>query len=175
MLDSQQGYFSDFAGQQREDRRESYSGGPHRYSQSEPFSPTMQNAPPLLTAADLRGGAAVHQMPLEPRDIPFPICDPHNPGTEMSQFENVAMVLRHRAKTNAKQPAYWVLDQRGKEVVSITWEKLASRAEKVAQVIRDKSSLYRGDRVALIYTEAEIIEFAVALMSQLMIYEITNG
>jgi acyl-CoA synthetase (AMP-forming)/AMP-acid ligase II len=164
MLDSQQGYFSDFAGQQREDRRESYSGGPHRYSQSEPFSPTMQNAPPLLTAADLRGGAAIHQMPLEPRDIPFPICDPHSSLTEMSQFENVAMVLRHRAKTNSKQPAYWVLDQRGKEVVSITWEKLASRAEKVAQVIRDKSSLYRGDRVALIYTEAEIIEFAVALM-----------
>src|SRR5271156_3470387 len=164
MLDSQQGYFSDFAGQQREDRRESYGGGPHRYSQSEPFSPTMQNAPPLLTAADLRGGAAIHQMPLEPRDIPFPICDPHSSFTEMSQFENVAMVLRHRAKTNSKQPAYWVLDQRGKEVVSITWEKLASRAEKVAQVIRDKSSLYRGDRVALIYTEAEIIEFAVALM-----------
>lgn len=164
MLDSQQGYFSDFAGQQREDQRESYTGGAQRYSQSEPFSPTLQNAPPLLTPADLRGGAAVHQMPLEPRDIPFPICDPHSSLTEMAQFDNVAMVLRHRAKTNAKQLAYWVLDQRGKEVVSITWEKLASRAEKVAQVIRDKSSLYRGDRVALLYTEAEVIEFAVALM-----------
>ena len=164
MLDSQQGYFSDFAGTQREDPRESYGGGPHRYSQSEAFSPTMQNAPPPLSAADLRGGAAVHQMPLEPRDIPFAICDPHNSLTEMSKFENVAMVLRHRAKTNPKQPACWVLDQKGKEVVSITWEKLASRAEKVAQVIRDKSSLYRGDRVALIYTEAEVIEFAVALM-----------
>jgi acyl-CoA synthetase (AMP-forming)/AMP-acid ligase II len=57
-----------------------------------------------------------------------------------------------------------VLDQKGKEIASITWDKLASRAEKVAQVIRDKSNLYRGDRVALIYRDTEVIEFAVALM-----------
>lgn len=162
MLDSQ-GYFSDFAGQQREEL-ELYDGGGHRYSQSEITSPTAQVAPPFLSPGELAGGAAVHQMPLEPREVPFAICDPHDSTFEMSRFENIAMVLRHRAKTNPKQAAYWVLDQRGKEIVSITWEKLASRAEKVAQVIRDKSSLYRGDRVALIYTEAEIIEFAVALM-----------
>jgi len=103
-------------------------------------------------------------MPLEPREVPFAICDPHDVNVEMSRFDNLAMVLRHRAKTNAKQAAYWVLDQKGKELNSITWEKLCSRAEKVAQVIRDKSSLYRGDRVALIYTENEIVEFSVALM-----------
>ena len=164
MLDAQQQFFSDFAGQQREDQQEAYGGGMHRYSQSDVTSPTAQAAPPLLSATDLAGGSAVHQMPLEPREVPFAICDPHDATFEMSRFENIAMVLRHRAKTNPKQAAYWVLDARGKELVSITWEKLASRAEKVAQVIRDKSSLYRGDRVALIYTEAEVIEFAVALM-----------
>ncbi|RMZ83893.1 hypothetical protein DV737_g1449, partial [Chaetothyriales sp. CBS 132003] len=164
MLDSQQGYFSDFAGQQREEQAEAYGGSLQRYSQTELTSPTLQAAPPLLSAADLAGGAAVHQMPLEPREVPFAICDAHDSTFEMSRFENIAVVLRHRAKTNPKQPAYWVLDAKGREVVSITWEKLHSRAEKVAQVIRDKSSLYRGDRVALIYTEAEIIEFAVALM-----------
>jgi acyl-CoA synthetase (AMP-forming)/AMP-acid ligase II len=163
MLDSQQGYFSDFAGQQR-DEQEAYGGGLHRYSQSDITSPTTQVAPPFLSAGDLTGGAAVHQMPLEPREVPFAICDPHDSTFEMSRFENIAMVLRHRAKTNPKQAAYWVLDQKGKEVVSITWEKLASRAEKVAQVVRDKSSLYKGDRVALIYTENEVIEFAVAIM-----------
>lgn len=163
MLDSQQGYFSDFAGQQR-DEQEAYGGGLHRYSQSEIQSPTTQVAPPFLSAGDLAGGAAVHQMPLEPREVPFAICDPHDSTFEMSRFENIAMVLRHRAKTNPKQSAYWVLDQKGKEMVSITWEKLASRAEKVAQVVRDKSSLYKGDRVALIYNENEVIEFAVALM-----------
>ncbi|RMZ92038.1 hypothetical protein DV736_g707, partial [Chaetothyriales sp. CBS 134916] len=164
MLDSQQGYFSDFAGQQREEQAETYGGALQRYSQTELISPTLQAVPPLLSSSDLAGGAAVHQMPLEPREVPFAICDPHDSTFEMARFENIAVVLRHRAKTNPKQPAYWVLDSKGKEVVSITWEKLHSRAEKVAQVIRDKSSLYRGDRVALVYTEAEIIEFAVAMM-----------
>jgi len=164
MLDSQQGYFSDFAGQQREDQQENYGGHVHRYSHSEITSPTAQMAPPLLGAGELAGGAAVHQMPLEPREVPFAICDPHDSHFEMSRFENIPLVLRHRAKTNPKQAAYWVLDQKGKELVSITWDKLCSRAEKVAQVIRDKSSLYKGDRVALIYTENEIIEFTVALM-----------
>lgn len=164
MLDSQQGYFSDFAGQQRDDQQEHYGGNIHRYSQGELTSPTAQTAPPFLGAGELAGGAAIHQMPLEPREVPFAICDPHDSHIEMSRFENIAAVLRHRAKTNPKQAAYWVLDQKGKELVSITWEKLCSRAEKVAQVIRDKSSLYKGDRVALIYTENEIIEFAVALL-----------
>ncbi|EAW07327.1 putative AMP binding domain protein [Aspergillus clavatus NRRL 1] len=165
MLDSQQAYFSDFAGQQRGDYRDSYGGGFHRYSQSDTFSPTANMAPPLLPASELPHGAAVnHLLPLEPRDIPFAVHDPHDKNTLMSNFENIPAVLRYRARTHPKQPAYWVLDQKGKEIASITWEKLASRAEKVAQVIRDKSNLYRGDRVALIYRDSEVIEFAVALM-----------
>lgn len=162
MLDSQQGYFSDFAGQQRDEPQEAYGGGPHRYSQPDAFSPTAGQAPPLLSSGDLP--SMVHQLPLEPRDVPFAVHDPHDPSFQMSKFDNIAMVLRHRAKTNAKQPAYWVLDNKGKEIASITWDKLASRAEKVAQIIRDKSSLYRGDRVALIYRSSEVIEFAVAVM-----------
>jgi acyl-CoA synthetase (AMP-forming)/AMP-acid ligase II len=104
------------------------------------------------------------QMPLEPREVPFAIHDPHDGNTPMSNFDNLAAVLRHRGRTIAKLPAYWVLDSKGKEIASITWDKLASRAEKVAQVIRDKSSLYRGDRVALIYRDTEIIDFAIALL-----------
>ncbi|KAL4809188.1 hypothetical protein BDV18DRAFT_76531 [Aspergillus unguis] len=165
MLESQQGYFEDFAGQQQEDYRDSYGGGFHRYSQSDAFSPTANMAPPLIPASELPQGALVdHLLPLEPRDIPFAVHDPHDKNTPMSNFDNIPTVLRHRARTSGKQPAYWVLDQKGKEIASITWEKLASRAEKVAQVIRDKSNLYRGDRVALIYRDSEIIEFAVALL-----------
>ena len=166
MLDSQQGYFSDFAGQQRDDYRESYGGGFHRYSQSgEAFSPTANMAPPFIPASDLQHGPAIeHLLPLEPREIPFAVNDPHDKNIPMSNFENIPAVLRHRARAHPKQPAYWVLDQKGKEIASITWDKLASRAEKVAQVIRDKSNLYRGDRVALIYRDTEVIEFAVALM-----------
>ncbi|KAL2871944.1 putative AMP binding domain protein [Aspergillus lucknowensis] len=165
MLESQQGYFSDFAGQQQEDYRDSYGGGFHRYSQSDAFSPTANMAPPLIPASELTHGPAVeHLLPLEPRDIPFAVHDPHDKNTPMSNFDNIPTVLRHRGRTCGKQAAYWVLDQKGKEIASITWEKLASRAEKVAQVIRDKSNLYRGDRVALIYRDSEVIEFAVALM-----------
>ncbi|OJJ45586.1 hypothetical protein ASPZODRAFT_133429 [Penicilliopsis zonata CBS 506.65] len=165
MLESQQGYFSDFAGQQNEDYRDSYGGGFHRYSQSDTFSPTANIPPPFIPASDFPHGAALgHLLPLEPRDIAFPVNDPHDQNIAMSNFDNIPAVLRHRARTHPKQPAYWVLDQKGKEIASITWEKLHSRAEKVAQVIRDKSNLYRGDRVALIYRDAEIIEFAVALM-----------
>ncbi|KAF3348004.1 hypothetical protein VD0002_g3557 [Verticillium dahliae] len=171
MLDST-GYFSGFTGQQAFDhgpappsRGDDYPPHPHRYSSGEAFSPTAAMAPPLLTANDLPPPEGLeYQMPLEPREVPFAIHDPHDANTPMSKFDNIAAVLRHRGRTASKMPAYWVLDNRGKEMASITWDKLASRAEKVAQVIRDKSSLYRGDRVALIYRDSEIIDFAIALL-----------
>lgn len=161
MMDSQ-GYFSDFTGNQMQDHgpRESY-GGPQRYSMGEAFSPTALVPPPLMRD-DLP--AHVHQLPLEPRDVPFAVYDPHNNNIPMSKFDNIGAVLRHRGKMQARQPAYWVLDPKGKETASITWDKLASRAEKVAQLIRDKSNLYRGDRVALVYRDTEVIEFAIALL-----------
>ncbi|KAH7329401.1 acyl-CoA ligase [Stachybotrys elegans] len=165
-LQDAQAYFSDFAGQQHYDHAQTAEyGGPQRYSASEAFSPTAAMAPPMLTANDLPPPELLeYQLPLEPREVPFAIQDPHDSNTPMSKFDNIAAVLRHRARTTAKVPAYWVLDSKGKEIASITWDKLASRAEKVAQVIRDKSSLYRGDRVALIYRDTEIIDFAIALL-----------
>ncbi|CAM1505230.1 Fc.00g108670.m01.CDS01 [Cosmosporella sp. VM-42] len=167
LLDSQ-GYFSDFAGQQHYDQTQQtieYNAPQQRYSSSDAFSPTAAMAPPMLTASDLPPPEVLeYQLPLEPREVPFAIHDPHDKTTPMSKFDNIAAVLRHRARTTAKRPAYWVLDSKGKEIASITWDKLGSRAEKVAQVIRDKSSLYRGDRVALIYRDSEVIDFAIALL-----------
>lgn len=164
MLESQQNYFSDFAGHQNQKQRDSY-GGPNRYSTTDTFSPTAAMAPPMLRNSDLPPPGAIHYLaPLEPRDVPFAVYDPHNGNIPMSKFDNIAAVLRHRARTNPKQPAYWVLDQKGREFSSVTWEKFASRAEKVAQVIKDKSSLYSGDRVALVYRDVEVIDFAVAFM-----------
>ena len=165
MMDAQQGYFADFAGQQmQEPARDSY-GGPTRYSQGDTFSPSAAIPPPMLSASDLpSAGVADCMMPLEPRDVPFDVFDPHNGNVPMSRFETIGAVLRHRGKSNSRQIAFWVLDQKGKETGSITWEKFHGRAEKVAQVIRDKSNLYRGDRVALVYRDSEVIDFAVALM-----------
>ncbi|KAF2265245.1 acetyl-CoA synthetase-like protein [Lojkania enalia] len=163
MLDAQQGYFSDFTGQQMQDTRDSY-GGPSRYSTGDAFSPTAMIPPPILGHNDLPSGAVESMLPLEPRDLPFDVYDPHNPNILMSKFDNIGAVLRHRGRVQPRQIAFWVLDSKGKETASITWEKVASRAEKVAKVIRDKSSLYRGDRVALVYRDSEVIEFAVALL-----------
>jgi acyl-CoA synthetase (AMP-forming)/AMP-acid ligase II len=164
MVDAQH-YFSDFAGQQAYDHNIGEYGGPQRYSASDAFSPTAAVAPPMLTANDLPPPEVLeYQLPLEPREVPFAIYDPHDGNTPMSKFDNIAAVLRYRGRISAKLPAYWVLDSKGKEIASITWDKLASRAEKVAQVIRDKSSLYKGDRVALIYRDSEVIDFAIALM-----------
>lgn len=160
MLDSQQGYFSDFAGPGEGDARESYGGGGSRYS-VEPFSPSATAAPPPV---EMPTGMVQSMIPLEPRDVPFDAFDPHNGNIPMSKFDNIGAVLQHRGKANGRTPAFWVLDVRGKEVVSITFEKLHSKAEKVAQVIKDKSNLYRGDRVALVYRDSEIIDFAVALL-----------
>lgn len=165
------GYFSDFTAQGHADLRQSENNYTHntmnRYSTDGmlPFSPCVAVPPPMLSAADLPPPGAVNYMlPLEPRDVPFAVYDPHNVNVPMSKFDNLASVLRYRAGTNPKQYAYIVLDTKGREMAAISWEKLASRAEKVAQVIRDKSNLYRGDRVALVYREIEIIEFAVALL-----------
>lgn len=104
-------------------------------------------------------------MPLEPREIPDTMRDPHNTAVAMAKFDNLPSILRHRAKTNATHTAIVTLDDaKGKDVNVITWEKLASKAERVAQMIRDKSNLYRADRVALLYQDSEVVEFAVAIM-----------
>ncbi|KND87936.1 Uncharacterized protein C56F8.02 [Tolypocladium ophioglossoides CBS 100239] len=165
-LQDSQGFFSDFTGQQHYDHHQSGEyGAQQRYSSSDAFSPTAAMAPPMLTASDMPPPEVLeYQLPLEPREVPFAIYDPHDADTPMSGFSNMAAVLRHRARKTAKVPAYWVLDNKGKEIASITWDKLASRAEKVAQVIRDKSSLYRGDRVALVYRDSEVIDFAIAML-----------
>ncbi|KAF1914553.1 hypothetical protein BDU57DRAFT_297488 [Ampelomyces quisqualis] len=164
MLEVNQGYFSDFTGQQMHDHRDSY-GGPNRYSSADAFSPTAAMPPPMMNPNDLPGAGVIDTMlPLEPRDLPFDVYDPHNPNIKMSKFDSIGAVLRHRGRTQPRQTAFWVLDPKGKEVASITWDKVASRAEKVAKVIRDKSNLYRGDRVALVYRDTEMIEFVVALM-----------
>ncbi|KAA8893051.1 hypothetical protein FN846DRAFT_788476 [Sphaerosporella brunnea] len=172
-------YFSDFTAQAYEPGRESmqlrrpeseYNQQQqmmHRYSVGEGpgFSPTAAIPPPMLNTGDLPSpGVTNTLMPLEPRDVPFAIDDPHNPNIPMSKFDNIAIVLRHRARSIPKQQAYIVLDNKGKEVAACSWEKLGARAEKVAQVIREKSGLYRGDRVALVYRDVELIDFAVALL-----------
>lgn len=96
------------------------------------------------------------QKPLDPRDVASHI-EPKRSS------DNLAMILRKRAKLSEKEPAVLVLDERGRESKVITWDKLYYRAEKIAQQIKNKAALYPGDRVCLIYQNVEIIDFMVAL------------
>ncbi|TPX58379.1 hypothetical protein PhCBS80983_g03162 [Powellomyces hirtus] len=84
-------------------------------------------------------------------------------GATLNAFPTIASLLRFRAQKQPKQIAFTVTDHKGRDVASITYEKLNARAEKVAQTIKDKSSLKRGDAVALLYRRSEAIESVVAL------------
>ncbi|CDK29063.1 unnamed protein product [Kuraishia capsulata CBS 1993] len=95
------------------------------------------------------------QRPLEARQL-----QDLNPN---DSFGNLPSILRHRGVTYAREVAIALVDARGKEIQSITWEKLYLKSEKIAQQIRDKSGLYRGDRVCLVYQNHEVSEFVVAL------------
>lgn len=96
------------------------------------------------------------QKPLDPRDVSSHV-------ENSNEFDNLAMILRKRAKLYEKEPALLVIDDKGKESKVITWDKLYYRAEKIAQQIKNKAALYPGDRVCLIYQNVEIIDFMVAL------------
>ncbi|PKC08724.1 acetyl-CoA synthetase-like protein [Rhizophagus irregularis] len=102
-------------------------------------------------------------MPFEPRELPFENLDPLNPSMSLSNFADIAALLRYRGQTTPKKTAFIVLDQKGREVHEWTWEKLHLKAEKMAQVISKDSGLMKGERVALIYRKAEILDFLVAL------------
>ncbi|KAH3668534.1 hypothetical protein OGAPHI_002288 [Ogataea philodendri] len=94
------------------------------------------------------------QKPLDPRDVD---------ETSENEFSNLPSILRHRGSLYKKEPAIVIIDAKGKETQSISWERLYLRAEKIAQKIKNKAALYPGDRVCLIYQNTEIIDLVVAI------------
>lgn len=113
-----------------------------------------RNSPSVAESLPPEGGTEL-QMPLDPRVIyDIPTND---------NFDTLAAMLRHRGTTYQKELALMIVDSKGKESVTMTWEKLYLKAEKVAQQIRDKSGLYKNDRVCLIYQNVEVVEYTIAL------------
>jgi len=84
-------------------------------------------------------------------------------GTMMSSFSTIVAVLRFRAHLEQKSTSVSIVDQKGKEISSMNYERLNSRSEKVAQVLKERGTLKKGDCVALLYKSSEILEFMVAL------------
>lgn len=110
---------------------------------------SRQESTPPSTTTEL-------QKPLDPRVINSEI-------TNVGSFDTLATILRHRSSTYQREVALVIVDSKGKESVTVTWEKLYLKAEKVAQQIRDKSGLYKNDRVCLIYQNVEVVDFTIAL------------
>ncbi|KAI8073219.1 hypothetical protein BC940DRAFT_232010 [Gongronella butleri] len=98
--------------------------------------------------------------PLQPRSVPT-LAHQEN----MEQFESLGAILRYRGTNDALKltTAFTVVDAKGKEPASITWDKLHARAEKIASLLREKSGLQHGSRVALFYRKSEVLEFMIAL------------
>lgn len=155
----------------RFDHRRSASGSSGRYSSNGMVANFRAIEPPpqpitnlgQLSPNTLMQLAGRQMLPLEPREVPPGILD-INGHTEMSAFSSIAEILRHRALNMARTVAFTTLDPKGKEVASLTWEKVNARAEKVAHLIRQKSGLNLGDRAALIYRKSEILDYIVALL-----------
>ncbi|KNC99328.1 uncharacterized protein SPPG_05576 [Spizellomyces punctatus DAOM BR117] len=99
-------------------------------------------------------------LPTRYRESQNPVLD--QAGTLLDTFPTIAAILRYRSQKTPKNVAFTVLDHKGRDSISITYEKLNARAEKVAQVIKEKSTLKRGDNVALLYRRTEVLEFLVA-------------
>ncbi|TID29884.1 hypothetical protein CANINC_001523 [Pichia inconspicua] len=101
------------------------------------------------------------QKPLDPRDVTSHVDLNHD-------VDNLAMILRKRAKLSEKEPALLIVDEKGRESKIITWDKLYYKAEKIAKQIKNKAGLYPGDRVCLIYQNVEVIDFMVAFYGCLL-------
>ncbi|KAK3816616.1 MAG: hypothetical protein J3Q66DRAFT_342984 [Benniella sp.] len=111
--------------------------------------------------------AGKQMLPLEPRSILEQALD-DSTMTPMSRFASVMEVLRFRGLYMGNAKAFSVVDIKGRETASWTWEKLHGRAEKISQTILEKTQLRRGSRVALVYRKSEIMEFMAAFYGCMM-------
>ncbi|KAL7748106.1 hypothetical protein RI367_006462 [Sorochytrium milnesiophthora] len=81
----------------------------------------------------------------------------------LSSFATLCPMLTQRMQSLPKGSAFTLLDNKGKEVQSITWEKVRAKAEKVAVALNASERVSRGDRVALYFRKAELVDFVYSL------------
>lgn len=147
-------------------RSQSHGRSRYRDSYMATTFKAIEPAPqPKLGANDPVTELAGRQMtPLKGRQIPFPLLDTDG-TTVLTDFSNLAKMLRYRAGKDKLKEAFSLVDARGKEASALTWEKLNARAEKISHAIKEKGKVQPGDRVALIYRKCEVLEFIPALFA----------
>ncbi|WLF81854.1 hypothetical protein PVL30_005655 [Lodderomyces elongisporus] len=104
-------------------------------------------------------------LPLDPSKLELPLKPrkPSNITFDNMGAEYLVDILKLRAQIYKSEMAFVVLDSKGKEVNSISWEKIYLRAAKIAYEIHHKVSLKRTDTVVLLYKDGEVTEFVTAL------------
>ncbi|KAI5961276.1 hypothetical protein KGF57_001789 [Candida theae] len=104
-------------------------------------------------------------FPLDPNLLEMPLKPRRSATffTDSKRSDDILEILKNRATIYKSDLAFVVLDSRGKEVNSITWEKLYLRAVKIAYEIQHRSSMKNSDTVILLYKDGEVTEFVAAL------------
>lgn len=104
------------------------------------------------------------EMPLNPRRA----VEMMNTNAPKPGEDDLIDILAKRSTIYKTEQAFIVLDSRGKETNSITWEKLYLKSVKVAYEIQHKLTLKNSDTVVLLYKDVEVTEFVVALFGCFM-------
>ncbi|KAI8050385.1 hypothetical protein BDF22DRAFT_124506 [Syncephalis plumigaleata] len=132
------------------------------------YSPAVSQAPwqndgaPFSETAEPHAYAGRQALPQRPREPVADAVDRYT-GTPLSSFPTIPAILRHRAAILPKSTlAYVNLDAKGKEVGSLTWDKLYGRAEKVAQLLRNRPGNTKGAKIGLVYRRSEVLDFLTA-------------
>ncbi|CAK9439986.1 uncharacterized protein LODBEIA_P40860 [Lodderomyces beijingensis] len=104
-------------------------------------------------------------FPLDPSKLELPLKARKPPTTtpDGKVTDDLIDILACRANIYKSDLAFVVLDARGKEVSSISWEKIYLRAVKIAYEIQHKVSMKNNDTVVLLYKDGEVAEFVTAL------------
>lgn len=82
--------------------------------------------------------------------------------------QSLVAILRERATAYKSELAFLVLDSRGRELQTISWEKLFLKSVKVANELKHRPHLNPSDPVVLLYKDLDVTEFTVALFGCFM-------
>lgn len=82
--------------------------------------------------------------------------------------QSLVDILRERASVYKSETACLVLDSRGKEQQTISWEKLYLKAVKIAHELKHRPHINPSDTVVLLYKDLDVCEFTVALFGCFM-------
>lgn len=132
------------------------------YSPAASQAPWQNDGGIFSETAELHVYAGRQAFPQRPREPVADAVDKYT-GTLLASFPTVPAILRHRATILPKSTlAYIQLDAKGKDTGSLTWEKLYGRAEKVAQLLRNRPGNTKGAKIGLVYRRSEVLDFLVA-------------